>query len=185
MTTTNNPVDNITIEQVLQIYTEMSITNWAELGGYDGPIRAYIRNPDSGSQTLMENLVLQGREFHPDLREFEIWGMATMVDVVERFHPWGLWYGLEEFEPNTFALGYMVGTFLPWQGPVIKTLALDGVLPTRETVLSGEYPLVTNYFVVIRADSPDDSPERRIVNWLATPEGQEVVESAGLVGLSP
>jgi len=185
VTTTNNPVYNITMEQVLQIFTEMSITNWAELGGYDGPIHPYHRNPDSGSQTLMENLVLQGREIHPDLNEFKIGGMTHMLDMIERFHPDGWWYGLREYEPNTFGLGYTVGTFLFHQTPVFKALALDGVFPTRETVFSGEYPLVTNNFVVIRADSPTDSPERRIANWLVTPEGQAVVESMGFIGLEP
>jgi len=187
ITTINNPVDKITTEQILQIYTEMGITNWAELGGYDGPITPHSRNLHSGSHTLMDNLVLQGREIHPDLRRYAIGGMTTMLDEVERFHPDGLWYGLgmHEPEPNTFALGYTVSSFLNRQEPILKALAIDGVYPSRETILSGEYPLVTNYFAVIRADSPDDSPERRIANWLATPEGQDVVESAGLIGLNP
>ena len=186
ITTINNPVDNITMEQVLQIYTDMSITNWAELGGYDGLITPHSRKLHSGSQTLMDNLVLQGREIHPDLRRFLVGGMFTMLDEVERFHPDGwLGPGPYEREPNTFALGYTVSGFLNRQDTIIKALAIDGVFPSRETILSGEYPLITNYFAVIRADSPADSPARRIAHWLATPEGQVVVESAGLIGLNP
>ena len=108
-----------------------------------------------------------------------------MVDLVERFHPDGWWYGLGAYEPNTFALGYTVSAFLNRQEPILKALAIDGVFPSRETILSGEYPLITNYFAVIRADSPEDSPTRRIASWLVTPEGQAVVESARLIGLNP
>ena len=60
----------------------------------------------------------------------------------------------------------------------LKILALDGVFPSRETILSGEYPLATNYFAVIRADTPDGCPARLIANWLNSPEGQALVEAA-------
>ena len=55
----DNPVDNLTIEEIQKIYSGQ-ITNWKEVGGNDEKIRAYQREENSGSQTAMEKLVMQG-----------------------------------------------------------------------------------------------------------------------------
>ena len=184
----DNPVSSITTEQVLQIYTDMSLTNWVQLGGQDGRIIPLNRNTHSGSQVLMDSLLLQGREIHPALDDYQIRGMMDMLGGVENPH----WFYAEEYswEPpegphETFTLGYTVYFFLQqaqregWSANV-KPLALDGVFPSHETILSGEYPLFANYFAVIRADTPPDDPARMIANWLLTPAGQAAVEAAGL-----
>ena len=48
----SNPVDSLSVEQVKAIYAG-EITNWREVGGDDEPIRAYQRNQNSGSQSMM------------------------------------------------------------------------------------------------------------------------------------
>jgi phosphate transport system substrate-binding protein len=53
-----NPVTSLTIEEIQDIYTER-ITNWNEVRGNDFPIRPFVRNPDSGSQEVMESLVMK------------------------------------------------------------------------------------------------------------------------------
>jgi len=55
----SNPIDSLTVEQVQAIYSG-EITNWKELGGENLAIRAYQREPNSGSQTAMEQLVMDG-----------------------------------------------------------------------------------------------------------------------------
>ena len=57
----NNPVDSLTIEQIQDIYTG-KITNWKELGGKNLDIKAYQREKNSGSQTAMEQMVMQGKK---------------------------------------------------------------------------------------------------------------------------
>jgi phosphate transport system substrate-binding protein len=56
-----NPVKNLTADQVRKIYTG-EITNWKEVGGVDHAITPYIRNADSGSQEKMETQVMDGRK---------------------------------------------------------------------------------------------------------------------------
>ena len=51
----NNPVDNLTTEQVQKIYTG-EITNWKEVGGEDLDIVPFQRNQEAGSQTMFEKL---------------------------------------------------------------------------------------------------------------------------------
>jgi len=47
----NNPVDNLTADQLIDIYTG-EITDWSQVGGVSGKIAVFQRNEDSGSQTL-------------------------------------------------------------------------------------------------------------------------------------
>ena len=182
ITSSENPVSEITWQQVLQIYADASINNWAELGGLDGRIIPLNRNAHSGSQTLMENLVLGGREMHPSLDRYVIERMETMISSTG-FTRWEIrslpdWqFGDEVPNFNYFALGYTVYFFLASRD-YVKPLAFDGVFPSYETITSGEYPLITHYYAVIRADTPDNSPERKIIDWLLTPEGQDIVSSA-------
>ena len=178
ITSTDNPVTDITKDQVLQIYTENTITNWAQLGGYDGLIIPLSRNPHSGSQTLMDNMVLYGQEIHPAHDLFQIGGMSDMISAT--MHP-PVWQ-LETVSPNIFSLGYTVYFFLYqwWDEIPVRILTLDGVFPTHEAIISGEYSLATNYFAVIRADTPLNDPARKIVEWLTTAKGQDAVRAAGL-----
>ena len=52
-----NPVDSLTPEELRAVYSG-KITNWKELGGEDAPIVAFQRNKSSGSQVLMQKLVM-------------------------------------------------------------------------------------------------------------------------------
>ena len=55
-----NPVDELTADQIRQIYSG-TIRLWGEVGGEEAlPIAAYQRPHGSGSQTAMEELVMQG-----------------------------------------------------------------------------------------------------------------------------
>ena len=190
ITSVDNPVSDITHEQILQIYVDNSITNWEEIGGDYGRIIPLSRNPHSGSQTLMDNLVLGGTDIHPMLARFDIGGMDDMVAAAGRTGGWGV-YG-EDGLPGDFALGYTVYFFLRqawdreeewedghWAGRT-KPLSFNGIFPSAETILSGEYPLTTRYYAVLRASTPQDSPARKIADWLLTPLGQDAVERAGL-----
>ena len=173
VTTAGNPVGGISTEQVIEIYADMAVTNWQQLGGGRGRIMPFNRNPHSGSQTLMENMVLQGREIHPELERYQIGEMSGMLEAVA--------FSARD-EAGDFAIGYTVFHFLGGgllEEYSLKMLALDGVFPSRETILSGEYPLSTSYFAVTRADAPEDCPARRIARWLAAPDGQAAVEAAG------
>jgi len=190
ITSIQNPVSDITTEQILQIYTDRSITNWAELNGDYGRIIPLNRNPHSGSQTLMDNLVLEGRTLHPALMPYAQDMMGHMISSTANPMWWVLGYRNDADDPyeipmhGNYALGYTVYFLLRaldmWYDEMVKPLSLNGVFPSRETIMSGEYSLTTNYFAVIRADTPQNHPARKLVNWLLTQEGQDAVEAARL-----
>lgn len=170
LTPEDNPVDNLTTEQIRDIYTGKT-TNWSELGGEDTPILAYQRNLDSGSQTLMLNLVM---------------GDTLIADAPTELTPGGMGSLLEEvakYDNSGGAIGYSVYFYVSsmYSIPGVKLLSVDGVKPANEAIASGEYPFVNPFYAIIRADEPQDSPARQVYDFLGAPEGVELIGKAGYV----
>jgi len=165
-----NPVDNLTREQLVGIFTG-EITDWSEVGGQEGPIAAFQRNPESGSQTLLLALLMQGIEPMEPPMELRPGGMGALIDAVAAFDGAG------------GAIGFSVYYFanLMYENPNLKLLSVDGVAPSAQSIGDGSYPLVNEFFVVIRAAEPEDSPARILRDWLLTDEGRQLMLDAGYV----
>ena len=161
-----NPVDGLTVAQARAIYTG-DITNWKKLGGPDVPIQAYQRNEDSGSQELMEALVMQGAEMidAPSLI------LPTMMAPIYalRDDPAGIGYSVY----------YYVTFMLP--DPDVKLLAVDGVKPTSETIGNRSYPLTAEVYAVVRGDAAAGSGAVLLRDWLLTDAGRAAIAASGYV----
>jgi hypothetical protein len=66
-----------------------------------------------------------------------------------------------------------------------KLLGIDGVKPSRETIMRGEYPVEDHYYAVIRKDTPEDHPARKLIDWILSDEGQTLAVRAGYIPLRP
>ncbi len=167
ITHADNPVENLTVEQVRKIYTG-EITNWSDLGGPDAKIDAFQREPNSGSQTAMENLVMQGEKI-AGVNEIRIIG--GMEGLVRR---------VGSYENAPASLGYTykfyIDTLYKDQG--IKTLAIDGIAPTPENIRSGQYPFSTHYYAVIRGGE-EQQTGGLFMQWMLSEEGQRCIRQAG------
>lgn len=165
-----NPVTSLTTEQYRDIYTGR-ITNWKQVGGDDVEIVAYQRPEESGSQALMRKFVMGDREMAPAPSERIT---ADMGEIVE---------GVSSYANTANALGYSVYYYLANMYAIdgIRMLEVADVLPSHETIGAGEYPFVNDFFVIIRAGEPADSPARRVMEWLLSPDGTQAVADAGYV----
>ncbi|MCL2454434.1 MAG: substrate-binding domain-containing protein [Micrococcales bacterium] len=172
LTNEDNPVDSLTAEQVRDIYTG-KITSWSQVGGPDVPIMAFQRPEVSGSQTLMRKLVMGDATMTDPPTELVAAEMGSLVD------------GVASYANSSNALGYSVFYYVSNQYAVdgIKLIAIDGVTPSNETIADGTYPWVNEFYVVVRADEPADSPARKIVEWLGTDPGRQTIKDAGYVAL--
>jgi len=163
---TNNPIDSLTTEQVKSIYKGQT-TNWSEVGGKDLPIIPYQRNKDSGSQTLFDKLVNLGDELMEAPVEYKVGSMIGLLEAVA------------DYEDSDGALGYTVYYYLTNMEKEklsrSKILNIDGVVPSNESIGKGEYPFVNDFYVVIRKDAPENSPERILYNWITSDQGLELV----------
>ncbi len=168
----DNPVAALTHEEIRQIYSG-TITSWSELGGPDTPIVAYQRPVNSGSQTGFLELVM--RELLPQEPPVEqvIAEMGMLIDAVAAYNN----------QPDAIGYSYYYFVMDMWGAEKIKLVEVDGVAPTAESISSGEYRYTTAYYAVIRADEPQDSPARQVIEWLLSESGQELAEATGYVRL--
>ena len=184
ITPVENTAENITREQVRSIYLDYAITNWSEIGGPDRELVPICRNADSGSQSQMDNLVLNNEPMHPDIeKNYVELTMEGMLEQVAFYHNGGL----SGTPTNSFALGYTLYTYLESVnqitgiGNYLKILSYNGVAPTPESIADGSYPLSDGYYAVIRSDLPQEHSARKIVDWLQSAEGCQMIENLGLI----
>jgi len=166
-----NPVQNLTHEQIIAIY-QGKITNWSEVGGPDESITVYYRDDQSGSQRLFEKMVFKGLEL-PDYEKlgFERTDeMSTIVDIVM---------------DDPYSIGYSIMTYLSdvYENEDVKVFAVNGVVPSVDTVKDSTYPYHTQGYVVIRSDEPADSPARRLYDWFGCPVSDEMLIGNGITPL--
>ena len=166
---TENPVDNLTFEQIQKIYTG-EIKNWSEVGGNDGEIIPYQRPTGSGSQTAMLSLVMKDKEIMTPPTTHVQGDMGELIDAVA------------EYDNAENALGYSYFYYVNtmYKRDTIKMISVDGVNPTIETIKNGEYPIYTNGFIVTRAN--DDNPNtEKWVEAVLSERGSKIIEEAGYV----
>ena len=175
-TNKDNPATGLTTEQISNIYVNDAYDNWSALGGSDALLYPYCRNNDSGSHAQMEKHFLNGNEIHPEVKKETSYTMSNVLTDV---------MAAKTDEPVGYGLGYSI--FYYYQNMDmfydvhnnLKLLAIDGVMPTDETIADGSYPLSNNTYVVLRKDTPKDAPARKMAEFMLTEAGQQCVENAG------
>ncbi len=173
MVNEDNPVDSLTTEQLRGIYSG-EITNWSEVGGADLEIVPFQRNAESGSQVLMEKLVMDGTEMTEPPEGYMIASMGGLMDAVK------------EYDNSSNAIGYSVYYYahdMQMAGG-LKLLKIDGVAPEAATIRSGEYPFLNPYYVAMNAAEPEGSMTRVLYDWLLGPDGQKLVDMKGYVSVN-
>ena len=167
-----NPVTSLSQEQIEKIY-KGTIKNWSEVGGDNLDIIAYQRNANSGSQTLMETIVMKDIVMTTAPKDQIIMGMGMLVESVA------------DYTNARGALGYSVYYYATtmYSNRAIRLVAIDGITPDDATLRAGSYPYTVSYYAVMRRSEPENSPARRLVAWLLSEAGQEVVTKAGFVAL--
>lgn len=168
-----NPVLSLSQEQIVDIY-QGQVANWQDVGGEDLALVAYQREPNSGSQTLMELAVMQGRPLMTPPKEYLVMGMGPLIDRVA------------DYSNARGALGYSVYYYATsmYASRAVRLLAVDEVEPNFDTIRSEEYPYTVRYYAVLRKDEPENSSARRLLSWLLAEEGQQVAVEAGFVPLA-
>lgn len=168
---TSNPINNLTVKQVQDIY-QGKIKNWKEVSGKDKEIVAYQREANSGSQTLMEQLVMKGLPMskYPTT---VVYGMDGLIESIAKY------------DNSDTALGYSVFYYAKtmYSKDTIKLLSIDGITPDNKTMASGKYPFTTAYYAVLKKSTPKDASSRKLLNWILSKDGQKTAEEAGYVPL--
>ncbi|WP_312939499.1 substrate-binding domain-containing protein [Oscillibacter sp.] len=164
----DNPVDSLTTEQIQQIYTG-KITNWSQVGGDDLPIIPFQRNEEAGSQTAMNKLVMKGL---PMMEAPANYVRGEMGDLIE---------AVAAYDDSPSAIGYTMYYYANDMNMAdgLKILAVDGVVPSGDTIRNGDYPFLNNYYVVC-GEQPSEATQV-LYDWILSDEGQKLVAHEGYV----
>ncbi len=161
-----NPVNSLTTKEIQNIYTGKTI-NWSEIGGTDAKINPYQRNVNSGSQELMETLVMKDLEIL-DLPDMIIYGMMGLINAIEY---------------NRDGLGYSVNYYTQYmvRSDSVKRLAVDGIYPDYNSIKNRDYNYTTNVYAVIRKDLDINSKAFQLYDLLLKSSGQSVIKESGYI----
>lgn len=197
-----NPVENLSLDQLRGIYSgkikSWTQVGWAEKPAPDSganpeatvaalppsvfrrrnenfkdmDIVPYTRNRNSGSQELLDALVMRGLPRIEAITESDpmtmIMEMYPVIDTIAE-DGYGLCYTVYYYEEFMYKSAF------------VKTLAVDGVAPVAETIATGKYPLTADVYAVIRNDEAPASPARKLLEWILSDDGQKAVAKSGYV----
>lgn len=172
MANEGNPVTSLSGRQLTDIYSGR-YKDWSQVGGEHKELIAFQRPVNSGSQTLMEKLVMKGIPMAEAPQTRVVGEMGELIEQVASYNN----------EEN--ALGYSVYFYARnmYQKPGLRFMAVDGVMPDNQTIKNGTYPYVNEFYAAVRKDEPTDSSAYKLFQWLTEPDGQALIESLGYVGM--
>ena len=154
-----NPVSDLTIEQIADIYTG-KITNWSEVGGNDAEIVLIGREAGSGTRDGFESIT--GTEEACQYRQ-ELTSTGDVIATVSQ-------------NPN--AIGY---ASLSAVKESVKALSVGGVAPSEDTVTDGSY-LIQRPFVLVTKDGVTLSPAAQaFLDYALSADAAPIIAQAGAV----
>jgi phosphate transport system substrate-binding protein len=170
----DNPMEEITEEQLAQIYQEGgSVTKWSQLGvtlpgGNDDIIRV-SRQSSSGTYEFFREHVLKKKDFKLGSRDMN--GSKEVVELCAL---------------TAGAIGYSgMGYNEPGKVKMLKVAAKTGdpsYPPTVENVLNKHYPLARSLLIYTLGEP--DGEVKKYIDWILSPAGQKVVGETGYVPLA-
>ncbi len=167
----DNPLDNLTMQQVDSLFSSTfkrggtPLARWGQLGVTGGladrAISLYGRNSASGTYGFFKKVALEGGDFSPRVKEQP--GSSSVVQGVASDLNGAGYSGI----------GYMTSG--------VKAVDLDGVAPTPENCISGDYPLARTLYIYVNK-SPTESMDKltyEFLRYVLSKQGQEVVAKDG------
>jgi len=153
-----NPVKSLTKSQLMDIFAG-KINSWKTLGGADKEINLYTRDKSSGTRAVFWKMALSKGEVSPKAN-FVV-SNGAMKSVVSN-DPYGIGY---------VSVGYIDSTVAP--------VALDGVVPTLDTVRTGTYKIARGLYSNTKGDPTGLTKD--FIDYLYTPEGQKIIAGKGFI----
>ncbi|MER2071460.1 MAG: phosphate ABC transporter substrate-binding protein [Psychrobacillus sp.] len=156
----SNKVENLTMEQVKQIFTG-EVKNWKELGGEDLEIVVVSREDGSGSRDAFQEIV--GYSSGELIRNAIVAsGNGNIKTTVAT---------------NKHAVGFISFEYID---ETIYPMKINGVEPTAQNVLDEKYGL-SRPFLFVYKEGELTAAGQQFIDYILNPEGQQIVSEAGAI----
>lgn len=170
----NNPIDQLTLEQVSDIY-QGKYQNWKELGGDDRPIVRVSRETNSGTHVyFLENVLRLGEPDNKWLFDPNTLLLPSSEGIIA------------EVRDNPNAIGY---DGLGYVTPEVKVLGIKNnqidqyIWPSSESVGDGTYPIARDMYAYTDGEPKDAI--KQFIDWILSDQGQTIVNNLGFVNVIP
>ena len=166
----DNPVENLTQEQVKKIYSG-EITNWKEVGGNDEDIVAFQRNEGSGSQSRLKRFMADTPIMEAPTEQVN----DFMVGIIDK---------VSDYKNKTNSIGFSFRYYMEGiiKNPNVKILKIDGIEPNIENIREEKYPITGPLYAVTYKDNNNENVQK-LLDWILSKEGQEIIEKTGYAGI--
>ena len=154
-----NTIENLTIEQIASLFTG-EVTNWREVGGEDAPIAIIGREAGSGTRDGFESIVGVTDECVYDQ---ELTSTGAVISAVSA---------------NKYAIGY---ASLSAVGSDVKSVTVEGVECTEDTVLDGTYAIQRPFIMVTKSDAVQSDAVKAFIEYALSSDATEIIANAGAV----
>ena len=161
-----NPVGSISFAEAAQVF-DGAIGDWGRLKGPAGPIQVFLQRPTtglSGVESSLRTQLLGGRAPAPAPGGVEL----ASTGIVEQF---------VEKTPRSFG----VSGFSSARKRAVKMLALDGVAPSKQTIVDRSYPLRRPLYLIVKR--PARPEVTAFVDFALGTRGQELIGVYGAIPL--
>ncbi|TDQ07116.1 PstS family phosphate ABC transporter substrate-binding protein [Pedobacter metabolipauper] len=162
-----NKVSDLTFEQIKGIYSG-KINNWKEVGGGNSDIKPFQRPDGSGSQTMLIK-VMKGTRLAPPLTNEVKMSMGRIIDETANY--------LNYRNAMGFSFLYFVTGMV--KNKDIKIVSIDGIYPDKNTIGNDSYPFTAAFYAVTTDKATPNT--RKLIEWVLSPQGQQLVERTGYV----
>lgn len=156
----NNPLKNITIKQLKDIYSG-KLNNWNQLGGANIPIVVISRDVSSGTYEVFSEKVMTGSKI---VDSAQMLASNNAIANTIASTPGAISY---------IGLGYVT--------PDTKVLSVENVIPSEQTIKSMTYKLSRKLYMYTNGAAKGNAA--RFISWLQSTEGQKIVEEHGFISL--
>ena len=156
----SNSIGGLSKQQIKDIYTG-KISFWSGVGGKREKIVVISRDSASGTFETFNKLALGKAKVRPDAL-LQASNQAVLNTVAR----------------TPGAIGY-VG--LGFVNSSVNAIEVDGVMASKETVLSGEYSLARPLFMY--TNGKPKGVVKEFIDYIKSDEGQRLVEDVGYIGL--
>ncbi len=156
----SNGLSALTKQQLKDIFTG-SVSKWSDVGGTGDKIVVVSRDSSSGTFEAFGALALDGQKVRADaLMQASNQAVASVIAKT----PGAIGY---------VGLGYMGGE--------VKAIPINGIEASKQTVLSGKYPLSRPLFMYTNGDPQGTT--KAFLDFVMSEDGQKIVDEEGFVAL--
>lgn len=169
-----NTLKSLTIDQIGQIFRG-EVTNWKQVGGPDGPITLYGRQPNSGTFVFFREAVVKG-DYSNKMNQMN--GNAQILEAVKK---------------DGGGIGYVgIGYVVDDAGKVVAGInVLDVAKDSRskptsplqlENIMSGAYPITRPLYQYF--DKNNQAKVEGFIKYELGPEGMAIIKKDGFYPLT-